>query len=435
MLRRGLLVAVLGVLCSYGSAQKVVIQFWHSMGGTLGEATQELVNRFNAAQDKVEVKAQYAGTYDDGINKLLAALRSKNPPHLVQVYDIGTQILVDSQGAIPIQDFIQRDRIDLNRFIRQPLNYYTVGGRLQSMPFNSSTPLVYFNLNALQEAGIKPKQEWTFEELADAARKLTKRDASGKVVRHGIALADYGWFLEQISYNNGFYYCNNENGRKAPATEVNLDNPAVEKYFNWFLSLYKEGVLLYVGRRTADSQSAFATGKAAITFDSTAVLAGITRTVGGKFRIYTGYFPYFQEFGRTGVSIGGASLWLMKGPSPAEVEAAWSFVKWLVQPEQQALWHLKTGYFPLRVESLELPEVRRVHRENTNYTTAIQQLRTSKVSNVTAGCLMGSFPEIRQLSEQALEAAMQGKPVKEALAEYKRRADASLERYNRSVGR
>ncbi|WP_240695255.1 ABC transporter substrate-binding protein [Thermus caldilimi] len=427
--------AVLAVLCSYGLAQKVVIQFWHSMGGTLGEATQELVNRFNASQDKVEVKAQYAGTYDDGINKLLAALRSKNPPHLVQVYDIGTQILVDSQGAIPVQDFIQRDRIDLNRFIRQPLNYYTVGGRLQSMPFNSSTPLVYFNLNALQEAGIKPKQEWTFEELADVARKLTKRDASGKVVRYGIALADYGWFLEQISYNNGFYYCNNENGRKAPATEVNLDNPAVEKYFNWFLSLYKEGVLLYVGRRTADSQSAFATGKAAITFDSTAVLAGITRTVGGKFRIYTGYFPYFQEFGRTGVSIGGASLWLMKGPNPPEVEAAWSFIKWLVQPEQQALWHLKTGYFPLRVESLELPEVRRVHRENTNYTTAIQQLRTSKVSNVTAGCLMGSFPEIRQLSEQALEAAMQGKPVKEALAEYKRRADASLERYNRSVGR
>jgi len=414
---------------------KVTVQFWYSLGGTIGETVQELVKRFNASQDRVEVKAQYAGNYDDAINKLLASIRTKNPPHIAQIYDIGTQIMVDSQATVPMQELVQKDRIGLTRFVRQSLNYYTVGGKLQSMPFNSSTPLVYFNLNALQEAGIKPKQEWTFEELAEVARKLTKRDASGKVVRHGIALADYGWFLEQLSYNNGFYYCNNENGRKAPATETNLDNPAIQKYFQWFLDLYKEGVLLYVGRRTADSQSAFATGKAAITFDSTAVLGGITRTVGGKFRIYTGYFPYFQEFGRTGVAIGGASLWLMKGFPQQEMEAAWSFVKWLVQPEQQAFWHLNTGYFSLRLEALELPEVRKAHRENTNYTTAIQQLRTSKVSNVTAGCLMGGFPEIRQLSEQALEAVLQGKPIADTLKEYKARADAVLQRYNRSVGR
>ncbi|QWK21013.1 ABC transporter substrate-binding protein [Thermus antranikianii] len=428
----GLLVTVLGTTAV---AQKVTVQFWYSIGGSIGDTIQELVKRFNASQGKVEVKAQYAGGYDDAINKLLASIRTKNPPHVVQVYDIGTQILVDSQATIPVQDLVQRDKVDLHRFLAQPLNYYTVNGKLQSMPFNSSTPLVYFNLNALQEAGIKPKQILTFEELADVARKLTKRDKDGKVVRYGIALADYGWFLEQLSYNNGFYYCNNENGRKGRATEVNLDNPAIQKYFQWFLDLYKEGTLLYVGRRTADSQSAFATGKAAITFDSTAVLQGITRTVGGRFRIYTGYFPYFKEFGRTGVAIGGASVWLMKGFSEQETEAAWSFVKWLVQPEQQAFWHLKTGYFPLRLESLELPDVRQAHREDPNYTTAIQQLRTSKVSNVTAGCLMGSFPEIRQLSEQALEAALQGKPIKEALAEYKRRADAALERYNQSVGR
>lgn len=433
-MRKALVLALLasGALAQ---SQRVTVQFWYSLGGSLGETVQALVNRFNASQDQVTVVAQYAGGYDDAINKLLAAVRSKNPPHVVQVYDIGTRLMVDSQATIPIQDLAQRDRLDLGRFLPQPLNYYTVEGKLQSMPFNSSTPLVYFNLNALQEAGLKPKQEWTFEELAQAARKLTKRDKDGKVVRYGIALADYGWFLEQLSYNNGFYYCNNENGRKARATEVLMDNPAVQRYFQWFLDLYKEGVLLYVGRRTADSQSAFSTGKAAITFDSTAVLGQITQTVGGRFRIYTAYFPYFQAFGRTGVSIGGASLWLMKGFPQEETEAAWSFVKWLVQPEQQAFWHLRTGYFPLRVESLELPEVRKAHRENTNYTTAIQQLRTSKVNNVTAGCLMGSFPEIRQLSEQALEAALQGKPIPEALAEAKRRADAALERYNRSVSR
>ncbi|GGN04877.1 ABC transporter substrate-binding protein [Thermus composti] len=433
--RLGLLLALLGLGGGALAQGKVTVQFWYSLGGTIGETIQELVRRFNASQDRVEVKAQYAGSYDDAINKLLASIRTKNPPHIAQVYDIGTQIMVDSQATVPIQELAQRDRLDLTRFVRQPLNYYTVGGKLQSMPFNSSTPLVYFNLDALREAGLTPKQEWTFEELAEAARKLTKRDASGKVVRYGIALADYGWFLEQVSYNNGFYYCNNENGRRAPATEVNLDNPAVQRYFQWFLDLYKEGVLLYVGRRTADSQSAFATGKAAITFDSTATLGGIAHTVGGKFRIYTGYFPYFQEFGRTGVSIGGASLWLMKGFPSQETEAAWSFMKWLVQPEQQAFWHLRTGYFPLHLEALELPEVRKAHRENTNYTTAIQQLRTSKVSNVTAGCLMGGFPEIRQISEQALEAVLQGRPIGDVLREYKGRANAVLQRYNRSVGR
>ncbi|MGC8968167.1 MAG: ABC transporter substrate-binding protein [Thermus sp.] len=422
----------LALVLGGAQAQRVTVEFWHSMGGVLGEVTEALVKEFNASQGRVQVKAQYVGSYDDGINKLLAALRAgRGYPHVIQVYDIGARIMADSGAVVPLEDLARKEGFDLERFLPQPRNYYTVEGKLFGLPFNSSNPILYFNMAAFQEAGIPFQPTWSLKDLEEAARKLTKKDAQGRTVRYGLSIPIDSWFVEQISYNSGYTFCNNENGRKARATAVTFDNPAAVAFLDMYARLVREGVAANTGRNWADSQSLFAQGQAAIAAYSTASLTGVLRQIGGRFPLRTAYYPFLK--GRNGVAIGGAALYVLKGFPEAETQGAWAFVRFLLEPKTQAKWHLATGYFPVVKGVAELPEVRQAHVRQPNYTTAIQQLLTSKVNAESAGCLMGAFPEIRQYVQAAWEEILKGKAAGEALKEAKAKADAALERYNRSV--
>ncbi|MDM7324722.1 MAG: ABC transporter substrate-binding protein [Thermus sp.] len=432
--RKNLLVglAVLGALSAFAQGQRVTVEFWHSMGGVLGEATEKLVQEFNRSQDQVLVKSQYVGSYDDGINKLLAALRAgRGYPHVIQIYDIGARIMADSGAVVPLEELARKNGFDLGNFLPQPRNYYSVDGVLYGLAFNSSNPILYFNMAAFQEAGIPFKPSWSLKELEEAARKLTKKDAQGRTVRYGLSIPIDSWFVEQISYNSGHHFCNNENGRKARATAVSFNNPAAVAFLDMYARLVREGVAANTGRGWADSQSLFAQGQAAIAAYSTASLTGVLRQIGNRFPLRTAYYPYLNE--RNGVAIGGAALYVLKGFPERETQAAWGFVRFLLEPKTQAKWHLDTGYFPVVKGVDSLPEVRQAHVRQPNYTTAIQQLATSKVNTASVGCLMGAFPEIRQYVQAAWEEVLKGKRADQALAEAKAKADQALERYNRGV--
>ena len=228
---------------------KITLQFWHSMGGVLGEATEALVQDFNRSQNRYEVKSQYVGSYDDGINKLLAALRAgRGYPHVIQVYDIGARIMADSGAVVPLEDLARASGFDLDRFLSQPRNYYTVEGKLYGLPFNSSNPILYLNAAALDEAGIPFKASWSLKDLEEAARKLTKKDAQGRTVRYGLSIPIDSWFVEQVSYNSGYFFCNGENGRRARATEVAFDNEAAVAFLDMYARLVREGVAANTGR-------------------------------------------------------------------------------------------------------------------------------------------------------------------------------------------
>ena len=177
---------------------RTTIEFWHSMGGVLGEATEGLVKDFNASQTGVTVKSTFVGSYDDGINKLLAGLRSGKVPNVIQVYDIGSRTMVDSNAIEPLENIAKENNFDLNGLVPQPRNYYTVDGKLNALPFNSSNPLVYFNAEMLSKAGIQYRNSWTLSDLEAAARKLTIKDETGKTLRYGIAIPIDSWFVEQF---------------------------------------------------------------------------------------------------------------------------------------------------------------------------------------------------------------------------------------------
>src|SRR5437899_6252494 len=160
------------------------ITWWHAMGGVNGEALNKIVNQFNASQSAIKVETVFQGGYDDLLSKLNTALASNAAPALVQVYDIGQRYMYDSGQVVPMQAFIDRDKFSTADFEPAVINYYKYQDKLQSMPWNASSSIFYYNKDAFKEVGLDPeKPPVTFTEITDAAKKLTKKDASGQIGR------------------------------------------------------------------------------------------------------------------------------------------------------------------------------------------------------------------------------------------------------------
>ncbi len=410
------------------------IVFWHSMGGSLGETVvRAFVNRFNASRKDIQVEAQYQGTYDDAINKLRASIQSAAVPAIAQVYDIGTRFMIDSKGVVPMQDFIDREKFDLSALEPNILAYYRVGARLFSMPFNTSSAILYYNKDMFKRAGLDPNQPpRTFEEIEAYAKRLVTSGATPS----GITIAIYGWFFEQLLARQGALYANHGNGRDAPATAV-VYNQEEEgpRVLDWWARMVKAGVATNPGRPTAASQRAFAAGQTAMTWDSTAVLRSLLTQSAGRFEVGTGYFPKPPAATTGGSIVGGASVWILKGRPPAEQQAAWEFVKFISAPAQQAAWYVGTGYFPIRKDSYREPLAQETLAKNPQFLTAISELRSSPIDRATQGALLGVFPEARQKSEDAIEAVVLGrKTPRQALDDAARDVNRAIGVYNRTMG-
>ncbi|MCL4515301.1 MAG: ABC transporter substrate-binding protein [Firmicutes bacterium] len=418
---------------SGAAAVPTKVLFWHSMSSVMGQAVQDLVDKFNKSQKDVVVEAVYMGSYDDGINKLKAAIQAGTPPHVAQIYDIGTQVMIDSKAIVPVQQFIDRDKIDISIFQPNVISYYKVGGELYSMPFNSSTPIMYYNKNLFREAGLDPqKPPRTFEEVAEYAKRLTKRDASGNVTQWGVAWPLVAWFFEEYLANQNALFTDNNNGRTDNVTRVAFDSPAGIRTMKWWTDLIKEGYFPRLQRGWDPARQPFWAGKVGILMDSTANRAQHEKNIAGNFELGTAFLPYPAGTGRNGVVIGGGSVWMLKGHPKGEMEAAWEFVKFLIQPDQQVEWQLKTGYFPVRRDLRKNPVLMDFYKKNPNADTALEQLETTKVNYATQGALIGTFPEIRTIVEQAVEKIVAGQmTVEEAMAEAAKKANESIARYNR----
>ncbi|HOQ98797.1 MAG TPA: ABC transporter substrate-binding protein [Anaerolineae bacterium] len=418
--------------------QPVKIDFWFAMSGKTGEVVQTMVKRFNESQNEVFVTATFQGSYDDEINKLKAGLQSKNVPAVVQIYDLGTRLLTDLKVITPMQDFIDKEKFDISDIEKNILNYYTVDGKLQSMPFNSSNPVLYYNKDMFKAANLDPeKPPRTWAEVAEYSRKLTKKDASGKTVQYGNSFAFYGWFFEQWMAVSGQYYTNNENGRKARATEATFNNDRGVALLEWWKSMIDEGISQNLGRSTTDTKKAFDAGTVAMTLDSTAALRDRVDAAAGKFELGVGFLPRQNEedYGKAGTIIGGASLWILNARPQAEQDAAWKFVKFMVAAEQQAFWHINTGYYPVHAKGYNHPDDVAWREKYPQFQVAIDQLHMAPTNNVTAGGLIGVFPEARQTVEKAIEAYMTGTTptAKQALDEAARSITQSIQDYNDTV--
>ncbi|XTZ14804.1 ABC transporter substrate-binding protein [Micromonospora echinospora] len=415
---------------------KTTVEFWHSMKGANATAVDKLVADFNAAQGgKVEIKPVYQGSYDETIAKYKASVQQKSTPALVQVYDIGTRFMVDSKQVVPVHRFIEKDKFDAAEIEPNIASYYSVEGKLWSMPFNTSTPLLYLNKEAFESAKLDPNQPpKTLAELGELAKKLTVKDASGKTTRYGFGAAIYGWLLEQLLATDGKEYCDNGNGRRKLATRVQFDQPAAVQVAQWWTDLVRNGYATNTGRKTDDAQAAFKAGTVAMHLESTSVLRGYVDAAAGKFTVLTAPYPKVSDASTGGPIIGGASLWISGvGHSAAEKRAAWEFAKFSAGATPQAQWHTGTGYVPINVRALDQVD-KAWTTKYPQFRTAVDQLHALPPSVASAGCLLGVMPQARKAAEDGLEAAIVGtKPAEQAMKDAAASVQAAIESYNTSV--
>ncbi|MDO5037464.1 MAG: ABC transporter substrate-binding protein [Tissierellia bacterium] len=403
---------------------KTKIVFWHGMGGSTGEALDKLVDQYNQSQDAVVVESSYQGAYDETLTKLRSSASGEGVgADLVQIFDLGTTFMSESGLIEPMQTYVDKDGYDISVLEPNVLAYYTINGSLNSMPFNSSTPILYYNKDMFEAAGIE-EVPTNLEEIIALKDDITsKTDA-----KFPISIDIYGWYMEQWFSKQEEHIFDQGNGREGAPTKVAFDeNGCMEDIITTWKKGIDEEAIANPGRE--GSQGQFVAGEAAMTLASTANLRQMLDEVGGRFEVGTAYYPAVNPEGKGGVSIGGASLWMIDSGDEARKDATWDFVKFLMSPEVQAQWNADTGYFPVNTEAQETETFKKNIEEFPQFQTALDQLHDS--SPESQGALSGVNQEARQIYEAAVESFFGGATdAKEAVEAMASQVNSALDIYN-----
>ncbi|MCZ0703799.1 sn-glycerol 3-phosphate transport system substrate-binding protein [Natronobacillus azotifigens] len=409
--------------------EPVVVTFWHAMGGALEEALEELVNHFNAAQDEIYVNAEYQGTYDEALTKFHSIAGTDNAPTMMQVFEIGTKSMINSGAIEPIQTFIDQDNYDMSKLEENIVNYYKIDDQFYSMPFNSSTPVMYYNKEAFVNAGLDPDTApTTFEEVEKASKAIVDANPDMK----GFSLLAYGWLYEQLLANQGALLMNNDNGRTATPTEVGFTEEQGKSVFQWVERMIEDQTFANYGTSGDNMISGFLSGDVAMFMASSANVKNVIDNA--PFEVGVGFIPYPENIERAGVVIGGASLWMMSGVDEHEQQAAWEFMKYLQTPEIQAQWHVGTGYFAINPEAYEEQVVLDAYQVLPQLKVTVDQLQSTTPSYATEGALMDMIPEARRITETALETVFHGGDVDQAYQDVVDQINAAIQQANRARG-
>lgn len=384
---------------------KTQIIWWHAMTGYLGQRVNEIAAKFNASQSEYEVKPVHKGSYAETLTAGIAAYRAKTPPHILQVFEVGTQTMLSSGAIYPVYQLMkdQGIKIDWADYLSVVKTYYSKDGNLYSMPFNSSTPILYYNKTAFEKAGLDPQTPpTTFAEIEKCAKAIVSKGAA----KIGFTVAWPSWTLmENMHAWHDQPFANNNNGFAGMATQLKINGQLGLQILELLTRWQKEGIFTYSGRGSKGDQPII-NGEAAIGLASTALVGTMTRTA--KFDWGTGNLPRLDGYPQGNSIIGGASLWVMKGHKKEEYQGVAKFLEFIGSTEQQAWWHAVTGYFPLTKAAVKaLPEDH--FRKNPNLWTAFAQIIKGKTTPNSQGIRLGNFVAIRDTIESEMENVFAGK--------------------------
>jgi len=417
----------------------VTIDLWHSESAANLDTLERLASRYNSSQDEVRVRAFFQGTDEETIAKLVTSLGSGQVPAIALLAEVDTQKMIDSGAATPVQDFIDREGYDLSDLDEKPIETFTVQGKLWAMPFCAGMGLLYYNKVTFREVGLDPERPpHDLEEVHQYSEKILKRDAAGNVVRSGIAIDIQSW-TERILAEHGDLLVDNNNGRDGRATKVVFDNDTGRWLFQWWHDMVDEGLAFNVGRNPTfgDGFLAIASGRAAMTISYSAALRSVIDALEkGMKGIEMGVGALPGVPGGTGAPLlTGRNLWILNLRPEEEQEAAWKFVKWLVEPEQQAEWLVGSGYLPASHAALDLPAAKDVIADYPAFQVPLDLYLNSPTTPAALGALLGPFRQVREEILRAVEAMLSGaKDPDQALEDAAAASNRAIEEYNRRVG-
>jgi len=442
MQRRHILLGTSGLLAapfiapSVRAQGRTEIQFWYGLGGALGERVAEQVTRFNESQSRFRVNGTFRGSYVEVMTGAIAAWRAGTPPHIAQVFEVGTATMMAAGPAIrPTHELLGEAGITLDpkRYLAGVRGYYSdTQGRLVSMPHNSSSAVLWINLDAFEKAGLSttnlPK---TWAEIRAAAQKIKATNAA----EIPVSTAWPTWVMfEQMSSMHDVGLASKANGFEGLDATMNLGAPIFAKHTNMLLEMQREGTFVY-GGRDGGGFASFPAGKAAMSFNSSAGRAQVQREA--KFRWASVVLPYHADVvqsPRNGV-IGGASLWTLtaRNRTAEEYRGVAEFYRFISEVEQDKWWHHVTGYVPLTLAAFEASKAEGYYTQNPGADAAIIQLSRAEPTPNSQGFRLGGFVEIRNIIQEELERGFQGQQNTETLlANANRRADVVLRNFERA---
>jgi sn-glycerol 3-phosphate transport system substrate-binding protein len=417
---------IVALLAATPTFAQTEIQFWHAMGGALGEKVEEIATGFNDMQDDYTVIPTYKGNYTENMTAAIAAFRAGEQPHIVQVFEVGTATMMAAEGAVkPVQGVMDNARIewDSNAYVPAVKSYYTTPeGDLLSMPFNSSTPVLWYNQDLLDAAGVS-EVPTTWNEMFAAGEKL---QANG----HECAFS-FGW-QSWVMIENYLAWHNQpigteENGFAGLDTEFVFDESGdLSGLLQRIADSQADGTFKYGGRR-GDSLPLFTSGECAMWMNSSAYYAGISEQA--EFNFGQAMLPLNAEAADAPQNsiIGGATLWVLEGHVDAEYQGVAEFFKYLSSPEVQADWHQASGYVPITTAAYELSQEQGFYESNPGTDTAIKQLSLNEPTPNSKGLRFGNFVQVRDIINEELEDLWAGnQSAAEALAEAAARGNVLL---------
>ena len=411
------------------------VQWWHAMGGALGERVADIASGYNDSQDQCTVTPTYKGNYTENMTAGIAAFRSGEPPHILQVFEVGTATMMAAEGAIkPVHELMASfgENFDPDAYLAAVKGYYTTPeGQMLSLPFNSSTPILYYNKEAFEKAGLDPEQPpATWPAVAEASAQL--REAGYEC---GFTTAWQSWVqLENFSAWHNVPIGTRANGFEGLDTEFLLNSDLHKTHIGKLAEWTQDKTFVYGGRR-GDAQALFTSGECPMYMHSSAGYAGIRETAGFEFG--TGMLPYWPEVEGAPQNsiIGGATLWVFEGHEDAEYQCVADFFNYLSSAEVQAEWHQGTGYLPITTAAYELTKEQGFYEANPGTETALLQMTLNPPTENSRGLRFGNFVQIRDVINEELEAVWGGgKSAGEALDAIVERGNELLRRFERTAG-
>lgn len=401
------------------------LQWWHAMTGANNEMIEELTKEFNESQSTYKVVPVFKGTYPETLNAGIAAFRSKQPPAIIQVFDAGSGTMMAAEGAIvPAAEILQKGgfTFDKSQYLPGIVAYYSKpDGTMLSFPYNSSSPILYYNKDAFQKAGLNvdnPPKTWP--EVFEAAKKIKTSGAAPC----GMTSTWLTWIqTENFAAWNNVPYGTNENGLGGTDVKLQINAPLYVEHFQAIADLAKDGAFRY-GGRTSEAKQLFTSGECAILTESSGGLGDIAKS-GVNYGI--GQLPYYEGHGPQNTIPGGASLWVFAGKSDEEYKGVAEFFNFLSQTEIQAKLHQVSGYMPVTMAAYEETKKSGFYEKNPGRETPLLQMMGKAPTENSKGVRLVNLPQVRNILNEEFEAMLSGQQdAKTALDKAVERGDAAI---------
>lgn len=442
---------VMGVVFVSSAQDVIEIDFVHIFSDDVRPAVlQGIIDEYQTMNPNVKINAYSTNSdsdYDEVFNSAMANADLGNAPTIVQIEDGLTQQAIDYGYFVPISDYATEEQMaTLDDVFPSILGYFVEGDTLWSMPWNISNPVLYYNKNMFEAAGLDPENPpRTFEEINVACEAIM---AAIPQLRACINWAMSSWYVEQWLAMSNELFVNNDNGRSDRATEALFTTPTMLEIATWWDNLDGNGYFTYTGRLndmngegatflTGCAGKAMRGGCTAMTINSTAgitLIQGYSRTLG--FQLGIGRLPAPSESATNGVTIGGGSLFVSIDQSDEEIQAAVDFIFFLTNTENAAKWHQGTGYMPVRQSSFDMLIADGFYDENPFFRIAIDQLSETIPNPASAGAALGPNTAVKGELLTTFQELMNGQfdtpeTILEKLTAAAGRANNQMADYNR----